>query len=313
MATQGKTKTREASPKVTVVIPTLNAERYMTELLAAIHRQTLQPYEIIVVDSASNDRTAEICRDDGNVKLIRIKREEFNHGGTRDMALRYSNGDFVVFFSQDALPFDPESLMRLTERLGQDGIAVCTGRQIARNDAGVIEKLVRAYNYPETGNVRSKKDLPKLGIKTYFCSNSFSAYDRKIYLELGGFENNVLSNEDMLYAAKAINNGYKAAYCADAKVYHSHDYSLLEMFARHFRQGYEIERHWKQLGNISLESEGMQMFRAVGRRLLSQGRVLSFMRFGTQCTVKLLGNRIGRFKAGNCNLKDNAAKLMTFH
>ena len=304
METQSRTKTREAAPKVTVVIPTLNAERYMTELLAAIHRQTLQPCEIIVVDSDSNDRTAEICREDGDVKLIRIEREDFDHGGTRDMAFRCSNGDFVVFFSQDALPFDPESLMRLTERLGKDGIAVCTGRQIARDDAGVIEKLVRAYNYPDTGNVRSKKDLPQLGIKTYFCSNSFSAYDRKIYLELGGFEHDVLSNEDMLYAAKAINNGYKAAYCADAKVYHSHDHSLAELFRRHFREGYEIERHRDQLGNISLESEGMRMVRTVGSRLLRQGRVLSFLRFGTQCTARLLGNRTGRLKAGNCGLKD---------
>lgn len=303
MATQGKMKTREASPKVTVVIPTLNAERYMSELLAAIHRQTLQPCEIIVVDSASNDRTAEICKEDGDVRLIRIKREDFDHGGTRDMAFRCSNGDFVVFFSQDALPFDSESLMRLTEQLGQDGIAVCTGRQIARDDAGVIEKLVRAYNYPETGNIRSKRDLAQLGIKTYFCSNSFSAYDRKIYLELGGFEHNVLSNEDMLYAAKAINNGYSVAYCADAKVYHSHEHSLMELFSRHFREGYEIERHRDLLGNISLESEGMRMVRAVGSRLLRQGRALSFLRFGTQCTAKLLGNRTGRLKARSCGLK----------
>ena len=304
METQNKVKTRGVGPKVTVVIPTLNAERYMSELLAAIHRQTLQPCEIIVVDSASNDRTAEICKEDGDVRVIRIEREDFDHGGTRDMAFRRSNGEFVVFFSQDALPFDSESLMRLTEQLGQDGIAVCTGRQIARDDAGVIEKLVRAYNYPETGNIRSKRDLAQLGIKTYFCSNAFSAYDRKIYLELGGFENNVKSNEDMFYAAKAINNGYKAAYCADAKVYHSHEHSLRELFVRHFREGYEIERHWTQLGNISLESEGLRMFKAVGSRLLGQGRVLSFLRFGTQCTVKLLGNRTGRFKARRCRLKD---------
>lgn len=291
------------NPKVTIVIPTLNAERYMPELLARIHSQTLHPCEIIVVDSASEDRTAEICREDGKVRLINIKREEFDHGGTRDMAVRCSKGDFVVFFSQDALPFDPDSLMRLTEHLGQDSIAVCTGRQIARDDAGMIEKLIRAYNYPEKDNVRSKQDLAQLGIKTFFSSNSFSAYDRKIYLELGGFEHNVLSNEDMLYAAKAINNGYKAAYCADAKVYHSHEHSLMELFKRHFREGYEIERHRDLLGNVSLESEGLRMVKAVGGGLLRQGRVLSFLRFGTQCTVKLLGNRTGRLKARSCGMK----------
>ena len=281
---------------VTVVIPTLNAERYMPELLSRIHSQTLQPCEIIVVDSSSDDRTADICRDD-DVTFICIKREDFDHGRTRDMAVRCSRGDFVVFFSQDALPADSECLERLTAKLGQDGIAVCTGRQIAREDAGIAEKLIRAFNYPKKGNIRSKSDRVRLGIKTYFASNSCSAYDRKVYLELGGFDHPVMSNEDMFFAAKVINSGYKIAYCADAKVYHSHDHSVKELFVRNFREGYEIERHMDRLGDVSLESEGLRMVREVGGSLLRQGHILSLIRFGVECTSRLAGNRLGRYRA----------------
>ena len=288
---------KDSYPAVSVIIPTLNAEQYMHELLESIHRQSLQPCEIIVVDSASDDRTAEICSNDDRVSFISIRREAFDHGGTRDMALRRSRGEYVVFFSQDALPADNECLARLTDRLSRDGIAVCTGRQIARPSASIREKLIRSYNYPQTDNARSKKDLARLGIKTYFCSNSFSAYDRKIYLELGGFEHPLLSNEDMLFAAKAISSGYSAAYCADAKVFHSHDHSLSEIFMRNYLEGYEIERHRTQLGDVSLESEGLKMVRSVGGELLRHGQVLSLLLFGTECTARFLGNRMGRRKA----------------
>lgn len=101
----------------------------------------------------------------------------------------------------------------------------------------------------------------------------------------------------MLFAAKAINGGYSAAYCAEAKVYHSHDHSLSELFKRNFRQGYEIERHWEQLGDISLESEGLKMVSIVGKELLSHGHALSFLMFGVECGARLLGNRMGRRKA----------------
>ena len=138
-----------------------------------------------MVDSASDDRTAEICSNDEKVSLISIGRDDFDHGRTRDMAVRCCKGDYVVFFSQDALPADDECLGRLTDMLSVDGMAVCTGRQIPRNSATIREKLIRSYNYPQKGNIRSKEDRGRLGIKTYFCSNSFSAYDRKIYLELG--------------------------------------------------------------------------------------------------------------------------------
>lgn len=288
---------RVKEPKVTVVIPTLNAERFLPELLEQIHNQSLRPCEIIVVDSDSEDSTADICRKDDSVTLISIKRNDFDHGGTRDLAVRQSKGDCIVFFSQDALPADSDCLARLTAKLGQDGIAVCTGRQIAREDAGETEKLIRIYNYPEASNVRSENDRERMGIKTYFCSNSFSAYDRKVYLELGGFDHPVLSNEDMFFAVEVISNGYKIAYCADAKVYHSHDHSVKELFERNFREGYEIERHRELLGDVSLESEGMRMVRAVGGGLLRHGHILSLTRFGAECAIKLAGNRMGRRRA----------------
>mgnify|MGYP000021484220 FL=1 len=92
--------------KVSLVIPTLDAESDIEELLHRIYRQTRRPDEVIVVDSSSSDRTVDIVKSFEWVRLISIERSEFDHGLTRDMALRESSGDIVCFMTQDAVPAD---------------------------------------------------------------------------------------------------------------------------------------------------------------------------------------------------------------
>ena len=90
--------------------------------------------------------------------------------------------------TDDALPADQyllENLVRgLTEK---ESTAVAYGRQLPDRDCGIIERYTRAFNYPEESRLKTREDLPELGIKTYFCSNVCAAYKRSVYLELGGF------------------------------------------------------------------------------------------------------------------------------
>ena len=92
------------NPMVSIIIPTLNAEKELPNLLKALHFQRQTIHEIIIIDSASTDRTVDICKSDPSVTLLQILRTEFDHGKTRDLALRHSSGNIVVFLTQDALP-----------------------------------------------------------------------------------------------------------------------------------------------------------------------------------------------------------------
>ena len=279
---------------LSVIIPVINAEKDLPGLLAALKTQTLRPDEIIVVDTASVDKTADICRNDLAVKLIGIRRKDFDHGGTRDMALRISRGDIVVFLTQDALPADDKLLENLTKPLSDPDVAVCTGRQIPKSDASKMEQLVREFNYPELSHVRSKEDIAQMGIKTFFCSDVCAAYNRYTYLELGGFDHPLKTNEDMFFAAKAINAGYKIAYAADARVYHSHNFTLKEQFRRNYSQGYEMEKHKALLGEVSKESEGVRLVKHVSVELLKHGRIGSFIHFGFDCIARYTGSVAGK-------------------
>lgn len=279
---------------VSVIIPTLNAEHEIEDLLAALERQSLRPMEILVVDSASDDGTVPLVKMHEGIRLLQIERCDFNHGATRDMALRATTGDFVCFLTQDALPASDAYLERLvTPMVGDPSIALVSGRQLPKADARRFEQLVRNFNYPDSPSVRSKSDLNKCGIKTFFASDSCSAYRRTAYLDCGGFEY-VNTNEDMLMAARFVASGLKVAYEPGAEVYHSHNLTPSQQFARNRAVGMFLESHSDDLMHASEIGEGGRLVKAVSSQLLREGNLTEFIAFGVDCCARLLGNRAGR-------------------
>lgn len=285
------------TPSLSVVIPTLNAADEIDSLLDTIEAQSLQPLDILVVDSSSDDGTVDEVAKHPCVNLVRIERKEFNHGSTRDMALRRSAGEFVCFLTQDAVPASNRYLERLVAPfLADDSIALVTGRQLPKADARRFEQLVRKFNYPNVPSVRSKSDLPKYGIKTFFASDTCSAYRRTAYLECGGFDH-VNTNEDMLMAARFIASGLKVAYEPSAEVYHSHNLTPSQQFARNRAVGMFLESHADDLMYASEIGEGGRLVKAVSSELLREGRFSELFAFGFDCCARLLGNRAGRRSA----------------
>ena len=279
---------------ISVIIPTLNAEHDIEGLLTVLGRQSIQPIETLVVDSASEDRTIELIQKHKGVRLLQIDRQDFNHGGTRDLALRESRGDFVCFLTQDALPVSDDYLELLVAPMVDDSeIALVSGRQLPKAGARRFEQLVRGFNYPDSSSVRSKRDLKKYGIKTFFASDTCSAYRRTAYLECGGFEH-VNTNEDMLMAAKFIASGMKVAYEPRAEVYHSHNLTPSQQFARNRAVGFFLESHADDLMHISETGEGGRLVKSVSLQLLREGNFGEFVAFGVDCCARLLGNRAGR-------------------
>lgn len=279
---------------ISVIIPTLNAECEIEDLLVALEHQSMRPMEILVVDSTSDDDTARVVQMHGDIRLLQIERRDFNHGATRDMALRETTGDFVCFLTQDALPASDEYLERLVAPMvGDPSIALVSGRQLPKEGARRFEQLVRSFNYPDLPSVRSINDLEKFGIKTFFASDTCSAYRRTSYLDCGGFEN-VNTNEDMLMAARFVASGLKIAYEPTAEVYHSHNLTPSQQFARNRAVGVFLESHSDDLLQASEIGEGGRLVKAVSSQLIREGNLAELVAFGIDCCARLLGNRAGR-------------------
>ena len=281
--------------KISLVVPTLNAGCFIEPLLTRVKEQTIPVNEIVIVDSDSDDDTVDKAKKFDGVKIISIERKDFNHGGTRDLAIQQTTGDIVLCITQDALPCDERYVENLIAPFMEDEMVVMSsGRQKPRLEASPIEKLTREFNYPKKNFIRSKEDIPQLGVKTFFASDCCSAYRRTAYEAIGGFDKHILINEDMKIAAQFIYAGYKIAYVGDAAVWHSHNYSLKQQFVRNFDVAAFMEMHPELFGNISATSEGIRMVKWVEKKLLAQGRLFSAVYYIIESGVKFIANRKGR-------------------
>lgn len=277
-----------------VIIPTLNAEKEIVSLLEAIKKQNPAPEKILVVDSQSDDRTAELAVENG-AELLKVSRAEFDHGGTRDWALRQTYTPFVIFLTQDAMPVDENSMAHLlAPMLENPDVAIVGGKQQAYHHASHAEKLVRAHNYPSISRVWGSEQIKELGVRAYLISDVFAAYRREAYEQVGGFDHPILTNEDMLITQKFLDAGYKAAYAGDAVVLHSHDFTLRQQYRRNYIIGRTMVRYEERFQNAQELGEGFSLAKNVLLQLLKSGEIFGFFRFGFDCAARLLGNRMGR-------------------
>ena len=277
-----------------LIIPTLNAAADVGRLLSAVLAQTLPPSEILIVDSSSEDDTVAIASRVPGVRCHVIPRAEFDHGGTRDMALRMTQAEAVVFMTQDALPVCSDSIERLLAPLSDPRVAAVGGRQIAWPDARPGERAVRAQNYPAESRAWDAEAIASLGVRAFLISDVFAAYRRTAYLAVGGFDHPLLTNEDMLMAERLLHAGYTLAYAGDAAVYHSHHLTWRQEYRRNYAIGRVLKRYEARFEHVSETGSGVALVRAVLTSLIREGRLIECFRFAFGCSARLLGNRMGR-------------------
>lgn len=284
---------------ISIIIPTYQAEKYLNRLLARLKEQSLKEYELIVVDSSSTDKTAEIAKRHG-ARLLTVPKESFDHGGTRTYAGKESKGDIIVYLTQDVLPFHPDTLDNIIKPLindssaGGKALGAVYGRQIPYPDATPFAAHSRYFIYGTHSFERVYEDKTKYQIKTAFLSNAFTAYSRKALEEIGWFKENLISTEDTYAGAKMLKAGYRLAYVAEAAVYHSHNYSFIQEFKRYFDIGaFHKKEEWivKEFGKAN--DEGFKYVRSELQYLLKNKKSGLIPAFFIRNGMKFLGYRLG--------------------
>lgn len=277
-----------------VCVPTLNAGPQWQHWLEVTLAGLEPTMRLVVIDSSSDDDTATLARNAG-AEVISIDRQTFNHGGTRNRLLHeLGNCDVVIFMTQDAFISDPAALTTLGQSFDAADVGAAFGRQLAHRDATPIAAHARLFNYPANSRVVSQADIPSLGIKTAFLSNSFAAYRRQALIDAGGFPNHVILSEDMMAGARLLKRGWKLAYNAQACVYHSHNYSVREEFKRYFDIGaFHAQEAWLIEWLGSAEGEGLRFIRSETSYLLKHAP-FALPSALLRAFAKYAGYRLGR-------------------
>lgn len=227
--------------KISLFIPTYNA---VTECSDKFYRtlkivEEANLAEVLVIDSSSTDDTVKLIKEEFNFKCHIIAKADFDHGGTRQLALEMlKDSDIVIYLTQDVLLASVDSLHNLVKVLmDNEKVAGCYGKQLPHDNADAFAQHLRRFNYGNTSYTRSYADRYVWGMRCIFSSDSFAAYKVKALDAIGGFPNHVIFGEDTYVFAKLLQNGYKVAYSAEAICYHSHNYSIKQEFQRYFDIG----------------------------------------------------------------------------
>ncbi len=268
-------------------------------LLEQLSIQSVRADELIVVDSGSKDETIKNAADFGAI-IIRIPQNKFDHGATRSMAAKEAKGNILLFFTQDAVPATDDVIEKLVEPLREDtSIALSYGRQLPNDDASLSAAALRVFNYPPQSVVRDFSDKDKLGLKTAFVSNSCAAYRRSCLEEVNFFPENLIFGEDTCTAGRLLERGYKIAYVAEAAVFHSHNYTLIQDFRRSFDIGVlHRSEQWLCETFGRAEGEGLKYIRYELSILLTSKKFYQLPLFFCRNLTKFIGYKFGT-KYGN--------------
>ncbi len=217
---------------VSILIRTKNEEDYIEKTLAAVLSQSYNNFEVIIIDSGSTDKTLERAKK-YPVKIFKINPENFTFGFSLNYGFQKAKGEYIISLSGHVLPLSENCLKTLIANFSDDKVAAVMCKILPRPDCNPFDKrgLLKRYNI-------QKQEITEG--PPFIFSNSCSAIRRDIW-EKVHFNEALTASEDYDWAQKVRRLKYKIIYEPEAKVYHSHNETLKQIYRRCYRESYAFK------------------------------------------------------------------------
>lgn len=238
-------------------------------------------------------QTEELLKFPG-VRIEKIHRRKFNHGGTRAAWAKERDASILLFMVQDAVPADRHLTERLVEALQDGQAAVAYARHLPDGRCDPIEEYARYYTYPPAGRRKVWEEAQKQGIFGCFTSNVCAAYRRSWYERAGGFEKRILLSEDSVFAAKAMQKGAAVVYQPQARVIHAHRFSAGTQWKRNFDIGVVHRDYGHLFEKMNPERAGLGLLTGTACRLFKTKQFLLFPKLFCLGCIKALSYQAGK-------------------
>ena len=190
---------------ISIVVPTLNEERYLPALLRSIKAQSFKDHEVVVSDSQSKDRTRQIARRFG-VKVVTGPKK--GPGAGRNLGARYAKGEILLFLDADTVLRNRNTLSSLYNRT-RDKTVLCGGIAYLPKNPNIHEALLYL-----AGNLTS---FFGAAINRPFTPGFCMFKRAKAFRKVGGFDEGIKWGEDIELSLRTIKKlGGKSAYVLPA-------------------------------------------------------------------------------------------------
>ena len=206
------------SPSVSVIIPRFNAEATLDACLRAVSESDCTPLEVIVVDDASSDRTAEIASSHG-ARLL-SNETQFGAAYSRNVGAMAAAGKILVFVDADVV-VNADAISQAVDCLSAGDADAVFGSYV--EEAGVPGFLNRFKNYQHHFVHQQGPDEP-----TSFWSGC-GAIKRSVFIAAGGFAAELRFCEDIEFGDALVRGGYHLRLLKQMQAAHLKQYSFLKL------------------------------------------------------------------------------------
>jgi glycosyltransferase involved in cell wall biosynthesis len=216
-------------PLVSVIIPTYNSARTLRRCIESLKAQTYRRIELIVVDNFSNDETVEIARKYG----VRVLFKGNERTAQKNWGAVNSRGDLLCFVDSDFVL-----------------------------ESDFIIKGVRACRFFDAVSVINFSVGESLWGKAIALKEKFLAFDptiqtirfirRKVFFDVGGFDEGLVVGEDLDLYARVKEKGYKIGW-VDAIEWHiGEPQTLRDIAKRNFYYGKKVRSYFRKRGKLAV-------------------------------------------------------------
>jgi glycosyltransferase involved in cell wall biosynthesis len=220
--------------KISLIIPVKNEAEKIEQCLEAVFNQTLKPFEVIVVDGHSTDKTVENARK----FTVKILYEDYGTvGGARQAGVENAKGDFIAFTDADCIP-EKNWLENLIREFGNSNNIVGVGGGTKNIGKGLWEKSIALALDSFLGSANSVQDRvfkEKRFVKSISGCNSI--YRKEDLIKVGGFNVGLSINEETELNRRLTKLG-KILYTPNAIVLHNQNRNLRDFAMRNYLFGY---------------------------------------------------------------------------
>lgn len=285
--------------KISVVIPTYNEEARIGDCLRMLAEGTEQPYEIIVADGMSTDKTVEIAKACGATVVNNEKRHA---AGGRNAGIAQATGDVIAFIDADCIP-DKRWLEEIHKAFEEDDI----------DGLGTyIEPAPTDNIYEEFWGKLSLQILMSYGDEPYYVKEktlntafitASCAYKRELLNRLGGFSDFFANNaEDIDLCWRALEAGAKLKYVPSAKILAHSPRDLRGIRRKSFRNGVSSSKLQKVYSNKKFNID-RPLYKALWMNILGMFKGEKYAKlFVVELACHMAGKYYGSIQCGVINL-----------
>jgi len=259
--------------KTSVLILCKNEAANISPCLEAVFAQVgAGPYEVILVDSGSTDKTRELARE-YPVRIEEIPAASFHHARTRNYAASLANGEFLVYLAADAIPVTTNWLRNMVRDFEDPQVGAVYGKHLPKPGSSLEREETLGAIYGDKRLVKEPGTRERLGYKYYHLSTVNAAIRKNVW-EKTTFPEDLKVFEDLGIAKKILDGGWKIVYEPEASVYHSHHHTARALFRRYFDIGYTMRKLsiWNDQARGSMLRDAWKMFRGKTAQVNRNGR-----------------------------------------